>query len=293
MLRRWPAIALGLLACAWGALPARAAEPTYLLWSVAGTRNTVYLLGSVHLLGRDEFVWSSGIEQAYHDAESLVFEIDLDDLDPTEMQRLTLELGQLPAGRSLRDVLGADLYQALAQHAGEVGIELATLQRFRPWLAALAIVHAQLNALGMSQEAGVEQRFLDRALADRKPVLGLETPAEGLQALASLSSDRQREFVAYTLAEADSMATELEAMVQAWQQGDTAALAALLERGFDAFPDLYGPLTVTRNLRWVDVLDDLLERDDDYLVVVGALHLVGDDSLIDLLHARGFAITRH
>jgi uncharacterized protein YbaP (TraB family) len=99
--------------------------------------------------------------------------------------------------------------------------------------------------------------------------------------------------MAYTLAEADTMATELAAMVQAWQRGDTAALATLLERGFDAFPDLYGPLTVTRNLRWVQVLDGLLDRDDDYLVIVGALHLVGEDSLVDLLRARGFAVMRH
>ncbi|HSN71299.1 MAG TPA: TraB/GumN family protein, partial [Steroidobacteraceae bacterium] len=180
----------------------------------------------------------------------------------------------------------------MAEYARQLGLDPARLQPFEPWVAALALAQAQMVALGLSHDAGVEQVFLARALEDRKEVLGLETPQDGLGALANLPLPRQREFIEYTLSEADTVAAELDDMLVAWRRGDTETLARLLEHGFREFPDLYGPLTVERNRRWVAVLDDLLEEPDDYLVVVGALHLVGEESLIDLLEAQGLNVVR-
>jgi uncharacterized protein YbaP (TraB family) len=49
---------------------------------------------------------------------------------------------------------------------------------------------------------------------------------------------------------------------------------------------------VDRNRAWAARLVELLDDDDDYLVVVGALHLVGRDSVVDLLTKRGFAVVQ-
>ena len=35
---------------------------------------------------------------------------------------------------------------------------------------------------------------------------------------------------------------------------------------------------------------DLLDDEDDYLVIVGALHLIGDDSVVGLLSAQGYSL---
>ena len=285
-------VLLGLLIGSGLTAPSQARDTPFLLWSVAGIENTVYLLGSVHLLGSETLAWSPALEAAYADAEKLVFAIDLDDLDPGEVQQAALQLGLLPPGETLEGVLGAQTFAAMAAHARDLGLDPDRLQSLRPWLAALTLVQAQMSALGLSREAGVEQRFLARASRDGKDVLGLETPEQGLSALASLSMERQREFMAYTLIEADTMATQLDEMMAAWKSGDTAQLTALLDRGFAEFPDLYGPLTVARNREWTAILADLLDDPDDYLVVVGALHLVGEDSVIDLLEARGYEVLR-
>jgi uncharacterized protein YbaP (TraB family) len=37
----------------------------------------------------------------------------------------------------------------------------------------------------------------------------------------------------------------------------------------------------------------LLGEQQDYLVVVGALHLVGNDGLVELIKAQGFKVTQH
>jgi uncharacterized protein YbaP (TraB family) len=43
----------------------------------------------------------------------------------------------------------------------------------------------------------------------------------------------------------------------------------------------------------VSQVEALLDDRDDYLVVVGTLHLVGKDSLIELLQAKGHKIVQH
>ena len=88
------------------------------------------------------------------------------------------------------------------------------------------------------------------------------------------------------------IAVAIGALVGAWKAGDTVALAGLLSDEFDEFPDLYRRLTVDRNRAWVGRLSDLLDEPDDYLVVVGALHLVGENSVIDLLEQRGYEVVQ-
>ena len=47
-----------------------------------------------------------------------------------------------------------------------------------------------------------------------------------------------------------------------------------------------------RNASWVEPLERMLGDGRHYLVVVGALHLVGRDNVIDMLKARGHPAVR-
>ncbi len=110
--------------------------------------------------------------------------------------------------------------------------------------------------------------------------------------LASMPLAQQKRFLVMTLDESAQLDRELEDLLRAWRTGDTEALAALLAGEYEDFPDLYRTLTVERNRAWVGRLADLLDDRDDYLVVVGALHLVGPDSVVDLLRQRGYKVTQ-
>ncbi|HEX2492509.1 MAG TPA: TraB/GumN family protein [Steroidobacter sp.] len=269
--------------------PAPARQP---VWSVKGATNTLYLLGSVHFLNASEKL-PAAADQAYADAEKVVMEIDLDDLSPIEMQQTTLELGMLPEGDSLRVRIGAETYAKVEARARELGLEPAVLNRFRPWFAALTLAQIQLIRMGLDPNSGVEQRVAARAAIDHKPIEGLETLREQLGMLAALPEKQQRQFLLYSVEDAEHAADEIDALLAAWRRGDAAALAEVLMEGFEQYPDLYRPLTVERNSRWLPILEQLLEKKDDYLVVVGALHLVGDNSVIELLEKHGYAVTQH
>jgi uncharacterized protein YbaP (TraB family) len=111
---------------------------------------------------------------------------------------------------------------------------------------------------------------------------------EQLEIMARLPQKQQREFLLYSINDAERMASEVDELLVAWRRGDAAAMAKLLAEGFKEYPDLYRPLTVERNRKWIPQIEQLLDDKEDYLVVVGALHLVGTESVIDLLERKGY-----
>lgn len=264
------------------------------LWTVEGRHNTVYLLGSIHVLRPGDKGLPQVAEDAYADAEKLVMEIDMDDLlggDAMSLLGLMQQMAMLPEGESLRSALGAD-YEAINRHAQQSGLDLALLDRFAPWFVATTLLQLELAERGFSPELGIEQTITNRAIADGKPILGLETAAQQFAILANLPLPLQKRFLMMTLEHSDDLDEKIDALLKAWYAGDSAALAALLSDEYKEFPELYGPLTEDRNRAWVGELVDLLDDEDDYLVVVGALHLVGKNSVVDLLQKRGFAVTQ-
>ena len=274
-----------LLLCSAASMAADAQR--HILWSLQGKTNKVYLLGSFHLLKASETL-PAALDAAYVDAEKLVMEIDMDDLDPAQMQQVVMELGMLPPDQSLQKQLGAEAYPQFTATARKLGIDPAMLERFQPWFAAITLVQAELIKLGFDPNSGVEQRFTRRAVEDRKPIQGLETVREQLEIMARMPEKQQREFLLYSINDAERMASEVDELLVAWRRGDTAAMAKLLAEGFKEYPDLYRPLTVERNRKWIPQIEQLLDDKEDYLVVVGALHLVGTDSVIDLLERKGY-----
>jgi uncharacterized protein len=274
---------------------ATAGEPgsaRHALWSLKGKSNTVYLLGSVHFLKPSDEL-PEAINVAYRDAERLIMEIDMDDLDPGAAQQVTMELGLLPEDKTLESELGPDAYAQVAKQARVIGVDPALLNRFRPWLAAMTLVQLQLMKQGLDPQSGVEQRLTTRAVADQKEITGLETMQQQLGMLAGLSSAQQREFLMYSVEDAERAAEEIDELIGAWRTGDVEVLSRLLAEGFDKYPDLYRPLTVDRNRQWLARIEELLKSRDDYMVVVGTLHLVGKDSVIELLENKGHRIVQH
>ena len=88
--------------------------------------------------------------------------------------------------------------------------------------------------------------------------------------------------------------TELAAdMVTYWQSGDAENLYRLLNKSFENHPGLRSKLLIKRNRRWVSGIKALMRENKNVLVIVGAGHLVGPDSLLDLLRDKGLEVKQH
>jgi len=90
----------------------------------------------------------------------------------------------------------------------------------------------------------------------------------------------------------DSTAAFFGDMVDAWSGGDDARLATLLDDGFN-HPALFDALLVARNRAWIPQIESLLAREGETaLVVVGAGHLLGESSVVDMLRQAGYTVER-
>jgi len=278
--RRW-LLALGLL----GSLTAHAGSP---VWAIHGDHNTVYLAGSVHLLKADDSSLPSAFDHAYKGSKALVMELAIDKIDPTETASWMMENGMLAESTTLRATIGEDRYRRVTKEAERLGVPMEAADMLQPWALGLQLIEMQYMQLGFDPQQGVEQQLQLKAQADGKPISGLETMAEQLGVLQGMSYPDQARFLDMIVTEMHDVESETQSVVKAWRSGDSAKLAALLSDEYKTFPNLYRLLVSDRNKRWVPQIEKLLHGNQDYFVVVGALHLVGDGGLLELIRHDGF-----
>ncbi len=278
---RW-LLALGLLGC----LSAEAAGP---VWAIRGAHNTVYLAGSIHLLPEADAALPPAFARAYADSACLTMEIDLGKLDSAEVLGALLQHGGLPQGTTLREVAGAPRYARASAAATALGLPAVSLDHEAPWMVALQLTELEYARLGFDPEQGVEQQLLRHALADHKSTAGLESLADEMGVFEALTPAAQLRFLDMVLDDLDDTGDETRAVLVAWRRGDAAGLATLLATEYRSFPALYDALVMDRNRHWLPEIERLLEGDENCLVVVGALHLVGKGGLLEALRKDGHA----
>src|SRR5690606_11858226 len=127
--------ALTALAVAAFAGPAAADPPA---WRVSdGAGRELWLLGSVHYLRDEDYPLPPLVDALYARAGAIVMELDLDDLDPAEVQTAFLSAALLPEGTTLQQRLDPDVYERARAFAATLGFELRLLERFEPWFTAV------------------------------------------------------------------------------------------------------------------------------------------------------------
>jgi uncharacterized protein YbaP (TraB family) len=279
------AVAAGL-ACA----PA-AADPA--AWRIAGNNGgEVALLGSMHVLRGSDYPLPALVDELYARADVLVMEIDLDDIEPAAMQSSLVGAALLPSNETLESVLDAEVYDAASRSARALGLDIALLERVEPWLVAITLLDMGMRRLGFEAERGLEQYLVRKAAGNHKEILGLETIGQQVEIFDALSAHDQQALLEQTLAELDEGGTVMDELANAWRDGELEALTERLLGDFDDFPELYESLVMRRNAAWTDELERMLGDGRRYLVVVGALHLVGRDGVVERLEARGHRAER-
>jgi uncharacterized protein YbaP (TraB family) len=284
--------------------PAASAEkqpPVPLLWKVSDKDNSLYLLGSFHMLRADDYPLSKDVDDAFADAESLLFE-----LPPEEM--LSKELGAQMAMAALRTdgtTLADDLDPALGKQLdawttknaaalGKAGMTPEMLQMLEPWFVGLVVSIVEATNMGFESELGLDAHVAAKAKEANKAAGGLETGAQQLALLDGMSKDEQVQMLAESLSEGGDKG-EVGALHRAWRAGDVDTLWS--EMAVDVrskYPALYKRINIERNDAWVPKLEARLAAPgtDDTLVVVGSLHLLGNDGVVEKLKKKGYKVER-
>jgi len=283
----WLAAAVAALATLASGLAS--AEPA--LWQVSGGDSKVWLFGSVHLLPEGGFAIDGALAEALGDAERVCMEIDPDAHDEASTTSITLARAIDPEGRDLFELLGEDAGR-VRESAERAEIPLEALAMFEPWFAGLTVSVLALQANGYDVQHGVEQIIQAEAREAGKSGCGLETLDGQLGMLDALPASLQNEILLQAIEEAAEIDSLIEPMLAAWRRGDEKGLLESLENDFDGYPELAEALIYERNERWAEQVADLASGDESVLLVVGAMHLVGERGLPALLEKRGFRVER-
>lgn len=275
---------------------AQAQEPvvpetaTPALWKVEKGGKTLYLFGSIHLLPPQTKWKRDEIDRARDASQVFVFEAPLDE-GGQAMLRFVEEGGKLKNGETLKDVLAPELHADMEAAAWKVQYPPKLLAPLRPWLAAVYLeLYAYLKA-GFSSYYGVDHVIEQEAKAAKAEFAYFETVSEQLGYFAKL--DRKTE-TAYLKATVRGILDEPNLpfdLLNAWALGKTDELSRLVDEGFKDVPQLRTQLLVARNRKWLPQVRVMIASDKTHFVTVGVGHLVGRDSLIEMLRAKGYKVT--
>jgi len=262
------------------------------VWRLEANGATVYLFGTIHLLKAGTPWLDPELERIFDASDALVVEAAVDTVDPAKLQERIRALGYYPPDDGLANHLDASTHGRIMTEAEKLGLPTQVLERMRPWLVGLTLTSTLASRKGFLPQFGAEAELLARARRKKKTVLPLETVEEQFEVFAGLSDAAQAALLVRGLDEIAEIEDLFEQMKTAWLGGDLAALDRLLKEGLEDNPELAEALLYARNRRWVPKIEALLEKPGTYFVAVGAAHLVGKDSVIDLLQQDGYRVAR-
>jgi len=220
-------------------------------------------------------------------ASKFVMEVDPATMDPAVMQARLM----LPEGKKLSEMLGAELWAELAE-TFQLGPAAEAFDGMHPFALLGFVISNLANETAereskvpmdftlshMAAEAGVAQGFLETL--DQQLDLFLNWPMdEMIKALEDLTGPDALE----------EMKAELDAVLEVCRSGDESGLMALREESDDAGWEQR--LLVERNKQWIPKLEEFFAGGSTF-VAAGAGHMFGDDSVVELLRARGYTVER-
>ncbi len=267
------------------------------LWVARKGSNTVYLAGAIHLLSGEDHPLPRAYMEAYAKAPTLYFEIDQDDPDETNLtlERLD-ELRRDPQGKTLSQVLTPVTYGLLRDYlANTWKVDIALVEQWSAQMVAAGYGNAQLQLIYDVDADGVDEVLANRALADGKRIVGLETTASQFTVLQTLDEGMEEQvidsFLYSVLSGGDILG--FQELVRIWRRADTTELARRLKAKSSNDAADYRVLYTKRHDAWMPQIESLLRTPETEMVVVGVAHMAGPDGLIAQLRRRGYQVEKY
>jgi uncharacterized protein YbaP (TraB family) len=285
---------LAWLGCASPPPPAPP-PPAAFYWRARGPGDAaLFLLGSVHVGDGRELAPPLEVELDWARADALVVELDLHGLPDLERLETVQRYGLLPPELTLRDVVSSATWNALLPYLRARGYPIEAASRMRPWLLAQLVAQLEFEAAGYDPENGVDAWFLRRAAAQGKPVAQLETLEEQMALFGTLSSPVEDALLREMLQNTPTFLAATREILYAWEVGDEARLLDLLlgSRSDPRLAAFHRAVFVERNHRMAARLAALAADGRARFVVIGTGHLIGPESVPELLAAQGFDVER-
>jgi uncharacterized protein YbaP (TraB family) len=262
------------------------------LWAVSDADTTVYLFGTIHLLPAD-YPWrSDAFDSAVAGSQELVLETIVDDKNPAKLMAALSGLAFTKGLPPLAERVPVAKRPALAAAIKRSGFPPAALDMMETWAAAFMLLGAQFKDLDLKAGEGVETVLRSEFSGRGKPIGELETNVEQFGFFDRLSEKAQRSLLEGAIDAGPEVKDTFNTMLSAWSRGDIRAIAKVFNRDLADSPELANAVIAQRNANWTKWVEARMAKPGTVLVAVGAGHLAGDGSVVEMLKQQGMTVRR-
>ncbi len=263
------------------------------VWKLDADNGSFYLAGSCHVLRKSDYPLPDEFESAYDDTDQVIFETDIEALMSQEVQLLLISKGMYTGGDTLEKKLSKESYASLVKYCNDRSMSIELFQNFKPWMVTMTLLALELERNGITAADGLDMYFHNKAKKDGKQTGGLEDIYKHVELVSSLEEEFDESIIESFIREVEELQVIMEGLIKSWRAGDEVEIDKhLSETMCKEYPGLYKRLLTDRNRDWIPRLESLISSGKRTLVIVGVGHLVGEDSIINLLKSRGYKIKK-
>ncbi len=271
-----------------------------LLWRIEreGVRPS-HLLGTIHLTDDRVTTFSPRLAAIIDAADTVALEIA--DVSPEATQAAMAKAGNMTVlgdGRRLDRMLSAEHFDKVQKVLARAGVPEVAAKVFQPWVATMIMSVSDCERRSaMKGKLVLDAKIAAAARKKRKPVVGLETIEGQLAAMASVPEDQQLDMLRVGAVYSDRIEDQLETLLQLYVRREIGAAWPLqlefAEKAGVPRTQLGGfekRVVIDRNHLMSERAGPMLEK-GNVLIAVGALHLPGENGLVNLLRQAGYTLT--
>ncbi len=266
------------------------------LFKVSDRDRSLYLYGTIHAGKADYYPLEPRIGKALAAAPTLALEVDLG-RDPSAVQAAVLQHGMFAAGSTSYASLDAGRRARLEAGLKRQGIDPAAMARLKPWMLVMTLAMVEIAKLGYDPALGVDLHLAGLARGKAR-ISELESVQLQVALMDRMPLDTQWSLLEETLDYIASgrQASETRELFAAYERADRDALDRIAERvaSDDSISGKFARdvLLIERNGPMADKVAALLTRENNAVVAVGLMHLLGKEGVPELLRKRGLQVER-
>lgn len=263
----------------------------FFFYEVSTDSSKAFIFGSIHFGRAEWYPFESYIEDAFLGSDALATEIDLNSVNNLSF------LNRMFANDTidLKYKLKPANYEKVLKNLKKLGLDESSIKRLRPWFVAFSLQRMEILQGEIDAKSGVDLYFTKKANEMNKPIVGLEKIDSQIKLIEKF--DCCADEIIEKIDEQNVDNDKINDIIQAWFDGNDQKINDLLndfEGTSEQYKSILHEILYKRNENFANSIETLLKNKKQYFIVIGAAHLVGNDSVIQYLKSknRKYKITR-
>lgn len=260
------------------------------IWEVEKDGRKLFIGATCQGLLQEDYPLPMPFLKAYDQSKTLVLESDMDRTRSDEFQKKAIRMSIYKDGTTIKNHLSPKVYQKLVDAYQSNNLNLANFSSFKLPTVMMLLNAMELKKVGITSITGVDAYFFKQAKKDKKQIKALEDPEAQIKMILGLADGIEDEFVLHSFNEMKDPKTKFRKIIHAWKAGDLKKLTGYLQKSTKGYPNLYQKMITNRNSEWIPKFESFLQTPEKELILVGFSHVVGDNSILNMLKKRGCTV---